>query len=286
MKPFYRTFYSFLFLTLFLCSSLFPIRISPAVFTAKNLTVGGKFNLGIDLTVYSENDDTTYYVIRTLELSEYVGGVLEGYDVLPSLDWFSPKTGDTLRVSGKGFGSLPMIFSLPADNALLNQRYMVKLSVSPLGKSMFRTVAVTSYFLETKPSSPSDSNFVIPSGLLSVAPSSLILDNSGQGNFTVYNNQDTMVTIAIEAETPDTTGGVRMEPRSGFNWLDPMLFTISTDIDVSDNDGKKALNIPEKGSVLVTVKQKDTTLPGEITVFIRGENLPVRFVRVISEGKR
>ncbi|MCD6098826.1 hypothetical protein J7K18_08070 [bacterium] len=255
---------------LFLAVPLFCIRISPGVFTARNVPVGEKTNFGVNLLCYNDSDSEKRFVVEKAFPSKVKKNWLKGYIDIPDTSFFVLDAPETLVAPPGEPARAAMYIDIPDDERFYNQHWAVSLIVKEITGSMFQTAIATLYFIETESKENMSS---VPFGELAVLPSIVTIDG-GRGEFVLFNNDTTRQRISFTLKEPALQSDrVHIEISSGFKPLPVDCIKVSPKELTIAPGKKRTIKLKLKGEL------PDTTSSYECFLMIEGEDAR-NFVRV------
>ncbi len=242
-----------------ICAS--AIKVSPAVFTARNVPLGKMVPLGLELKVYNDSDDTMSY---TLEVVKPANGVtlLEGYSPIASKDFFVVEGGESsLAVPPKSVASRMMFSNIPEKDEFYNQMWAVSVVVTG-GSGMFKTAVATKYYIET----PSRETKSPPFGEVATMPSAVHFQkDENRATFKLLNNGNEPKSFVIEPFVPDAASDrVTIDATQGWRFSAAFADSIEcvpASVDV-EAGGSREIEVELKGDfgkaeALLRIETKD-----------------------------
>ncbi|MCK5833403.1 hypothetical protein KAH81_07015, partial [bacterium] len=130
---------------------------------------------------------------------------------------------------------------IPDDPSMFNRRFMVQLRVMQSNSSSnVQSAIIGNYLIETQ-----SNNFVRTGGNpISIAPSVLDLDSTGEGVFKVFNNDTVPHFIICYSAIPEIEPkGVAVSVSPGYSIGDPVQFVASQQSFIIEPDSEKKLFI-------------------------------------------
>jgi len=212
---------------LFFSGGLFAVRMSPAVFVARDIPVGKATDLGIPLVLSpSEGESEMNLVARVLSPGQIIRDPIAGFENIPE-GFFVVEGEQPIYISKDSPAVRRLIADIPADSSLYNRRFMVQLWVSQDGSSgNIQSAIVANYLLEM------ESHDGSPTGGLpiSISPSVLELDESGSGLIAVTNNDTVLHSIQCRIGSIEPSSqAVAISLSPGFEAGDASKFSVPAD---------------------------------------------------------
>ena len=263
----------FLIILLLIAAPLSGIRISPGVFTARNVPVGEKTSFGVNLLCYNDSDSEKRFVVEKSFPSKVKKNWLKGYSDIPDTSFFILDAPETLIAPPGEPARAAMYIDIPDDERFYNQHWAISLVVKEISEGMFQTAIATLYFIETESKGNISS---VPFGELAVLPAVVAMEEK-KGEIVLFNNGTTRQKIALTLKEPTLeTDGVHIEISDGFKPLPVDCIKVSP---------KKLTLAPgKKRTIKLKLKEElpDTISSYECFLMIDGEDAR-NFVRVRVE---
>lgn len=266
----------FLTALFFISSAVLAVRMSPAVFVARDVPIGKLVDLEVPLVLSpSEGEGPKSLIARVLSPEEAVKQPLSGYKHIPE-GVFIVEGEQPILISKEAPALRRLFVDFPDNPAFYNRHFFVQLWVSQDGAGgNIQSAIVATYMIETESRAEAKTG-----GLpIAISPSVLELDEAGSGYITITNNDTIMHSIKCRtANIEQSSHAVAISLTPGFEAGDATKFTIPAD--------SFLLGPGEKKLILVTTYDKEylKSIGKNIEFLFWAElpNLPgsARFVRV------
>ena len=243
-----------------ICAS--AIKVSPAVFTARNVPIGERTPLGLELKVYNDSEDPMTYGIEVVQPGENET-LLEGYSPIFEREFFIVDGEAEFEVPPKSVESRMMFVDIPENEEYYNQMWSVSVVVTS-GKGMFKTAVATKYYIET-PSRRLESS---PLGEIAIMPSAVELSkDTNEASFKLFNNgnETKIFTIAPFVPNADDTR-VTIDATQGWEFSEKLCSVISckpTTVEIDPGESKdirvEAADFDGSGAALLRIHTEGST---------------------------
>ena len=228
---------------LIIVAAAFAFEISPVALTLQDVPVGKIFYIETPLSIQlGDGESLSGFVISSVlpKKSE----MIDGYEAIPDTAFFGVECDRPVFIGDSDSSTFRLFTRIPDDPRMFNRRFLVKLRVSPIGKSgEFLEYAATGFYpIETEAN-----RFMQPDAFpIATAPSNIDLDENGDGVIAIFNNDTVSHFVICYPAVPDIdpknlNAAVRLTP--GCRIGDPVQFVPSESSFVIEPGGKFDLGI-------------------------------------------